>query len=188
MPVLSLPQISSVSARRRRLGITQSQLAKAAHASQSFIAKLETARLDPAYSIASRVFFALDELESASSAVAADVMTAKVHSVRPSEKISFAVAILRKNGISQMPVIDEGNVVGSISERWMLELLSKEDYASILSKKVGDAMDEPFPSVSSRTPVNAVAGLLRYAPAVIVMSGQKVAGIISKSDLLTCPK
>ncbi len=183
-----LPQISSVSARRRRLGITQAQLAKESHTSQSFIAKLETQKLDPAYSLVTKVFSALDALEATSGAVAGEIMTLKVHSIRPSEKVGVAVAILRKNNISQMPVMENNNAIGSISERWMLELLSNENYAKVAGKQVGDTMDEPFPCVSTKTPVSAVVGLLKYAPAVLVMRGQEVAGIISKSDLLKATK
>jgi predicted transcriptional regulator len=179
-----LPQISSVQARRRRLGITQAQLASASRTSQSFIAKLETGKLDPAYSLASAVFLALDALEAKSSAVAGDIMTPKVYSVRPAERVGAAIAILRRNDISQMPVMEGGRQVGSISERWMLELLSDNDYSAVAARKVGDAMDEPFPCVSTRTPVAAVVGLLKYAPAVLVTRGQEVAGIIAKSDLL----
>jgi len=183
-----LPQISSVQARRRHLGITQAELAGASHTSQSFIAKLETGKLDPAYSLASKVFSALDSLEATSSAVAGEIMTPKVYSVRPAEKVGAAVAILRKNDISQMPVMENGKAIGSISERWMLELLSNENYAKVSAKQVGETMDEPFPCVSARTPVTAVVGLLKYAPAVLVMRGQEVAGIISKSDLLKATK
>jgi len=183
-----LPQISTVQARRRRLGITQAQLAKASRTSQSFIAKLETQKLDPAYSLATKVFSALDSLEASSGAVAGDLMTPRVYSVRPSEKVGAAVAILRKNDISQMPVMENGKAIGSITERWMLELLSNNDYAKVATKLVGDTMDEPFPCVSTKTPASAVVGLLKYAPAVLVMRGHEVAGIISKSDMLKATK
>jgi len=183
-----LPQISSVQARRRRLGITQAALAKASRTSQSFIAKLETQKLDPAYSLATKVFLALDELEASSGAVAGELMTPKVYSIRPSEKVGAAVAILRKNDISQMPVMENGKAIGSVSERWMLDLLSDDNYAKVSMKIVGDVMDEPFPCVSTKTPASAVVGLLKYAPAVLVMRGQEVAGIISKSDLLKATK
>jgi len=183
-----LPQISSVQARRRRLGITQAELAKASRTSQSFIAKLETQKLDPAYSLASKVFSALDSLEAANSAVAGEIMTPKVYSVRPSEKVGAAFSILQKNNISQMPVMENGKAIGSVSERWMLELLSNENFAKVSAKQVGDTMDEPFPCVSAKTPVSAVVGLLKYAPAVLVMRGRDVSGIIAKSDLLKATK
>lgn len=175
-------------ARRRRLGITQAQLARAAHTSQSFITKLENAKLDPAYSLASKVFSALDSLEATSGAVAGEIMTQKVHAIGPSEKVGAAVAILRKNNISQMPVMENGKAIGSVSERWMLELLSNDNYAKVLANRVGDTMDEPFPCISAKTPVAAVVGLLKYAPAVLVLKGRDVAGIISKSDLLKATK
>jgi predicted transcriptional regulator len=171
------------------LGITQAQLSKAAHTSQSFIAKLESEKLDPAYSHIKRVFIALDSLEAKSNPVASEIMTVKVYSVRPSETVREVVSILKKYTISQMPVIEDGKVLGSISERWMLELLSQDgDYAKISGRKVRDIMDEPFPTVTQKTPVSAIVGLLKFAPAVLVMQSQDVVGIISKSDLLKATK
>jgi predicted transcriptional regulator len=184
-----LPQIATISTRRRHLGITQHELAKASGVSQSFIAKLESGRLDPAYSHVKSVFSALDGLEAKNNPTAAEIMTTKVYSVRPSETVKAAVAILKHNTISQVPVIEDGKVLGSLSERWMLELLSQQgDYAKISGKKVRDIMDEPFPSVSQKTPVSAILELLKVSPAVLVMQGADVVGIISKSDLLKATK
>ncbi len=45
-------------------------------------------------------------------------------------------------------------------------------------------MDDPFPQVGEDAPVSLVANLLRVYPAVLVHRKEKVAGIITKADLL----
>ncbi|MCX6770175.1 MAG: CBS domain-containing protein [Candidatus Micrarchaeota archaeon] len=45
-------------------------------------------------------------------------------------------------------------------------------------------MEEAFPNVLPTTPVSSVASLLRHHAAVIVMRKGKVAGIITKADVL----
>ncbi|MCK4496763.1 MAG: helix-turn-helix domain-containing protein, partial [Candidatus Aenigmarchaeota archaeon] len=44
-----LPEIKSIKNRRKLLGLTQKDLAKQAGVSQSFIAKMESGRINPSY-------------------------------------------------------------------------------------------------------------------------------------------
>ncbi|MEM0475595.1 MAG: helix-turn-helix domain-containing protein [Candidatus Norongarragalinales archaeon] len=59
-----LPELGEVKKRRKALNLTQSALARLAGVSQSFIAKVERGKSDPAYSLAKRVFDALEALET----------------------------------------------------------------------------------------------------------------------------
>ena len=56
--VVELEEIKEI---RKKLGLTQSDLAKRAGVSQSLIAKVESGRLDPAYSNAQKLINALND-------------------------------------------------------------------------------------------------------------------------------
>jgi predicted transcriptional regulator len=180
-----LSELSSIEPRRRRLGLTQLQLAKAAQVSQSLVAKVESGAVDPAYSRARALLEALDSLESKSKPTAGEVMTPKVHSVRPGELVKNVAAFMRRHQISQMPVVEGGSALGSVSEKAILDrIASQEDYAKIAHLKAKDIMEEAFPVVSPSTPIGAVAELLKSFPAVLVRKGSEFCGIITKADLL----
>ena len=63
---------------RKSLGITQKKLADLAGVSQSLIAKTEAGMLDPAYSKATKIFEALNEINKRSDKKAVDVMEKRI--------------------------------------------------------------------------------------------------------------
>src|SRR5437660_2357202 len=66
-----------------------------------------------------------------------------VVSVAPSDSIADAVELLRRYGISQTPVMDQGRMVGSLTENLLLRhLASGEPLASMV---VRDLQGPPFP-------------------------------------------
>ena len=90
---------------------------------------------------------------------------------------------MRKRSISQLPVIEGGHLAGSISEQAIVSHFSS-DPKKLSSLKVGDAMEEAFPTIPPNTPISAIAPLLRHHPAVLVIEKTKIAGIITKADIL----
>lgn len=56
-----LPSLDEIAKRRKLLGLTQKQLAKIAGVSQSFIAKIESGKIDPSYSKAKAIFDTLEK-------------------------------------------------------------------------------------------------------------------------------
>ena len=169
--------------RRRRLGLTQQSLARLAGVSQSLVAKIEAGRVDAAYSKVRAIIEALERQQAASEKAAKDLMHAGVDALSPSETLHSAAQAMRKRGISQMPVVEGGKAVGSISEELVLEKFSS-DPKRMAQLKVGEAMGDAFPSALPSTPISAVAALLRHHPAVLVMEKGRIAGIITKADLL----
>ncbi len=188
-----LPDLHSILRNRRRLGLTQSELARLAGVSQSLVAKIEAGRLDPAYSKAKHLLDVLDQLSRREEKRAKEVMHSPVSSVKTSELLFHAVSLMRRHGFSQLPVEDvQGKMVGSLSERSVIERLEQASVgrgrtAGSLDSKhvlVSEIMDEPFPTVSELTPVSAIAHLLHDSPAVLVLRKGKPAGIVTKADLL----
>ena len=110
---------------RKRLELTQKELAKLAGVSQSLIAKVESGKMDPTYSKAKKIFSVLESIKSRHEEKAGMFTTKKVIFTRKNEKITDAAKKMKKNSISQMPVLEKGKVVGMVSETGILEMISK---------------------------------------------------------------
>jgi predicted transcriptional regulator len=180
-----LPAIDIIPDRRRKLGLTQNQLADLAGVSQSYIAKLEAGKIEPSYLKVKAIFEALDKIERRKEVSATEIMTSEVVSVQANATAQDAVEIMRGHGFSQLPVMDGDKPVGGVSERTLLDqMLYPDDETPPGKKRVRDIMDESFPQVSEDAPLSLLSSLLKYYPAVLVQKKGEVVGIITKADLL----
>jgi predicted transcriptional regulator len=180
-----LPELDAIALKRRRLGLTQSQLAELTGVSQSYIAKLESRRIEPSYRRIKAILEVLESLEQRSEIKASEVMTRDVVSVQVRDPVQKAVDLMRVHGFSQLPVLDGDRPVGSISERTLIErMIDGEDRVAISKKPVSEVMDDAFPQVGEDAPISLLTSLLRVYPAVLVTRRGEMIGIITKADLL----
>jgi predicted transcriptional regulator len=180
-----LPALDIIPDRRRRLGLTQNQLANLAGVSQSYIAKLEAGKIEPSYIKVKAIFAALDRLERKREVLASEIMTTDMIVVQGTSTIQEAVEMMRSHGFSQLPVMEGKFSVGGISERNLLDnLLYSDDPRSPRERKVSEIMEEPFPQVSEEAPVSLLSNLLKYYPAALVQRKGEIVGIVTKADLL----
>src|SRR5437867_2958874 len=96
--------------------------------------------------------------------------------------VEQAVNLMREHDISQVPVIEGGEVVGSISETRILDILVSDPMAK--RKPVAEYMEKPFPVISADASLEEVAHNIDHqTPAILV---KHVGGydIITKSDLI----
>jgi predicted transcriptional regulator len=171
---------------RVQLGITQSELARAAGVSQSLIAKLESGLVDPSFSTMKAISEALRSQIRIEGKKASEVMSKPVISIQSNVTISESVNAMKKNGISQLPVYNGTRLVGAITENQIVQLLSTlDDPRSILGKPISNYLQPSFPIVSADTPVEALFSLFKFVPAILVASGDKVEGVITKIDMLS---
>ena len=90
---------------------------------------------------------------------------------------------MSQHDVSQLPVLDGANCIGSVSES-VLASHGLED-SKVLDRTVGDVMDAPFPVVEDGQPVDHVVKLVtKNNPAVLVKHNGTLAGILTRSDLL----
>ncbi|MDA4128160.1 MAG: CBS domain-containing protein [Thaumarchaeota archaeon] len=170
---------------RVQLSMTQASLAREAGVSQSLIAKIEAGKADPAFSALKAISEALRSKRATEERRAADVMSHPVISVKPTAKLAECISLMKHHGISQLPVIEGGLAVGSVTENSILVIMSeKEDPKKILSEPVRKFMRPPFPVVSQDTPTEALLSLFNFVPVVLVSAGEKITGLIAKIDLL----
>ncbi len=174
--------LGNISKLRKGLGMTQKQLADLSDVSQSLIAKIESGKIDPAYSKVSQIFSALESARKKEKKTAEQIGTERIISVLPTDRLDRAIRLMRSKGISQLPVLESGKCVGSLSEGMIVELLSGK--GSLRSTLVGEVMSEGLPAVPAGSVVDVVVDLLRHYPAVLLERNGKLVGIVTKADLL----
>ena len=109
-------------------------------------------------------------------------MSSPIIGVKPYETVENVVRLMSKHNISQVPVIAGNKVVGSVTEKTLVR--KSFEYEDLLSKKVMEIMDEPFPIINEEENIEVVKFLLEEHPAVIVQNKEgKPIGIITRSDL-----
>ena len=172
-------ELEEVKKIRKKLGMTQTELANRAGVSQSLIAKLESGRIDPTYTKTKKIFAALSDLEKKEEIKAEQLMTSRIVSVGSSTPVKEAIAKMKKYEISQLPVIDGHKLVGLVSESTILDALLNSK-----ATKVSEIMQESPPIVSKTASIQVVSNLLKHYPVVIVSEGGRLIGLITKSDLL----
>ncbi len=130
----------------------------------------------------------------------ADVMTARVHVASPSTPFKMLVRLIEENRISAVPIVDaQGSPIGIVSES---DLLLKENADPIspldllrqrkLREKAdgvvaADLMTSPVVTLGTDTPIAQAARVMRERNVrrlVVVDTRLRIAGIVSRSDLL----
>ena len=151
------------------------------------IAKVERRQTNPSYDVVRRILDVLEGERKRKERVAtvADVRTRRVVSIPPTMPLEKAAGEMRRHKFSQLPVIDGGRNVGSLSERTIAELFTAGKTPRDVSRmRVGDVMEPPFPSMDEKAPVELAAALLKHYSAVLAVHRGEVQGIVTKSDLL----
>jgi cystathionine beta-synthase len=113
-----------------------------------------------------------------------DLVTIESH-----QKVGQAIDLMQQYGISQLPVMRHdssgslADVVGSLQERGLLDLVFRNPDA--LNDEVAAAMQPPLAAVEANESVDEVfAALSGGSAAVVVASGGKPTGMLTRSDLL----
>ncbi|MFH1850056.1 MAG: CBS domain-containing protein [archaeon] len=172
-----LDMIKSV---RKKIDLTQSELAKKSGVSQSLIAKIEAGRIDPTYSKVRQIYETLQMLSEEKDLTAEDIMLKKIISIDLNDNLEKAVQKMRKYEISQLPVFDDKKVVGLISEAAILNSLMDESG----DRRIERIMQDPPPIINNNASVRVISGLLKFYPAVLVSCRGRICGIITKSDII----
>ena len=127
---------------------------------------------------------------------ARDIMTTDLHTVERTTPIRDVIRLLLEHGISGVPVVEDGRVVGIVSEGDLLRDRVPEDPTAHLRLAAGHASHRPHIVVEVMTrdvvtawPLEDVADVARTmldrdVRSVPVLDSGHVVGIISRRDLL----
>lgn len=127
-------------------------------------------------------------LESRNFDTAKDIIAVRERSgglftVPKDAKVSEAIMILNREGIDQIPVTDNGHLVGSISSSGLLEKIIADP--NLQTKLVGEIMDKPMIFVAPDSTLDVLSSLVnKENKAVLVRDESEKVHIITQHDIL----
>jgi len=183
--ISQLFDLSEIKIRRKKLGITQKELAERAGVSQALIAKIESGQVDPRYSTLRRILNALEELER-ERVKANNIMTREVVYAEEDEPLINAISKMVSKGFSQLPVKgSDGRITGNLDEEVVIRAMIKYDPEELKNVRVRDVMKPPLPTVPPTASIGTLISILSESSAVLVVDkGGNPRGIITRSDVL----
>jgi cystathionine beta-synthase len=108
---------------------------------------------------------------------------AQVITVKHSSTVGEAISLMTSNGISQIPIVHAGSLIGMVREEDILKFLSSGEVST--TSPVVDVMDRAVPTVEESTPLSALQEILMYSSSVVIIDAQRQPKqIITKIDLV----
>lgn len=127
-------------------------------------------------------------LETRAFATARDIIESKkgkesLYTVSKTEKVSEVIRLMNREGIDQIPVVDSGQFVGSVSSASLLEKIIIEP--NLQTKQVGEVMDKPMLFVAPDSTLDVLSSHLnKDNKAVLVRDALEQVHIITQHDVL----
>jgi len=104
-------------------------------------------------------------------------------SVAPAAGVRQALNLMALHDVSQLPVMDGNECVGSVVEATLSQ--RGLETPALLEATVREVMDAPFPSLNSDQAIEVGVKLLsKSTPAVLVLENGHAQGIVTRSDML----
>jgi cystathionine beta-synthase len=105
-------------------------------------------------------------------------------SVSPQDKLIKAVCLIQEYNISQLPVIENTEILGSLSEASLMQLL--HDGIEFNQQDISTVMGKPLPSLDENVNISeAYRVLLSGASGIVVKREGIPAGLITRADLVS---
>ena len=104
-------------------------------------------------------------------------------SVNPRDNLDKAIKLIYEHNISQIPVIDDTKVVGSINEASLMKILHDGiDYAN---QQISAIMGKPIPTLDEETDASEAYRILLSGTGGIIVTKKNVpVGVITRVDLI----
>ncbi|MHA2007115.1 MAG: CBS domain-containing protein [Promethearchaeota archaeon] len=186
----NLPSLSEIKRLRKKLNISQKDLALELKLTQSTISRIENGSIDPPYTKFKMIYEYLERERSKrrkSKRYAKDIMTREIKIIKPTSTIREAVELMHAHSISQLPIIDNKHNHGSITSKKIQKYIT--DNPEILGADVLLIKELPFPEVDENWNVKDISDLLIRYSAVLVKDDQhNFVGIITDADFLKLTK
>lgn len=102
--------------------------------------------------------------------------------VGPTDVLTTAHNRLRNAGFSQLPVMQDGKLLGVVTEDTIIQYVFGKP--ELMNSQVADAMQTAFIKLDAGTSINNLVAMLSVRPYAAVMEGEVFLGLITRSDVL----
>ena len=131
-------------------------------------------------------------------------MTRSIHTLQPSQSVEDAVRFFIRHGVKGAPVVEQGKVVGVVSEKdifralypsvtefynnpelWMEEAELEGNAKAIAAKQVKDIMTKGVVTAPPDTPIMQAGAMMlaHRVHRIVVMESGRLVGIATRSDV-----
>ena len=181
---------------RKKVGLTQAELAERVGISQSLVARIEKGQVNPSVGTLKRILNIIEEQKESHSTIR-DLLKWKGHSsklnpliwVSPEDKVRRAVILMRRHGISQLPVLKGNTSIGSISDGVIIKQLMTIGSQTVFALSVHEIMEPAFPTIDINENVeSALSKIASGIDAILVLDEERPVGIITKIDIIAFTK
>ena len=102
--------------------------------------------------------------------------------VGPTDVLTTAHNRLRNAGFSQLPVMQEGELLGVVTEDAIMQFVYGKP--KLMNAPVADAMESAFIKLDKSESMNNLVAMLRVQPYAAIMDSDEFLGLITRSDVL----
>ncbi len=178
-----LPELEDIKKERVKLNITQADLERELGIPQATISRIENGVGNPSYLIVKKIFTFLDNQRTnmeRSERTAENIMTRGIISISSNVTIKEAVNLMNENVVSQVPIIDNGQNIGSLTAKRIQKHIA--DNPDLINIRVSEVKELPFPEIEKGWSLKDISNLLLNYSAVLVKEYDKFVGIITDAD------
>ncbi|MCS6625600.1 cystathionine beta-synthase [Roseibacterium beibuensis] len=106
--------------------------------------------------------------------------------IGPNDTLDTAFKRMKGADVSQLPVIDEGRLVGIVDESDIVHVMHTDEITreERFRKLVGSVMTRDLDTVQAAEPLEALIPLFDRDRVAIVLDGERFVGLITRSDLI----
>ena len=109
--------------------------------------------------------------------------TQELISIEPGTSVRMALSTISSHGVSQLPVLRDGECVGSVSEERLMAGVIETP--GLLDKPVESVMDPPYPVVDAHLDLDEATRLLSRSNAACLVRGNGgLSGIVTRYDVV----
>ncbi|MCB0192251.1 MAG: cystathionine beta-synthase [Anaerolineae bacterium] len=107
-----------------------------------------------------------------------------VYTVSSTDTMQNVIELMKKLDISQLPVADDGKLVGMVSEVELLNHMLFSTHQHSPEETIAEMINTNVTTVNIDAPMETLMSIFATARVVVVLENEQIAGVITKIDLL----
>ena len=108
----------------------------------------------------------------------------EVYTVSPTDTMQNVIELMKRLDISQLPVAEDGRLVGMVSEVELLNHMLFSTHQHSPEETIAEMISTNVTTIDIDAPMETLMSVFTTARVVVVLENEQIAGVITKIDLL----